>query len=254
MNNQSNTTDGFYIRDLVSQMKYPESKNKSSSHFPYLSPGTNAIIQWSNTTPDLNPAIVNQIATNLGLTFTREKEQPAEGEVCFMNSPEVRPEFRLTFAPIDILDYTYAVLHSPACREKYKEFLNIDSSKVPYPKDTTTFWKLVELGGKLRQIHLLECPVVQKLITQYPIEGNNVVEKIKYQDQKVFINDLQYFQNVPEAAWNFYISDDQPAQKWLKERRGHELTFEDILQYQEIIVALMETDRLMKEIDKIKIE
>jgi hypothetical protein len=215
-------------------------------------------------TPNLNLEIVNQIAEKLSLTFTNEKEIPAEGEVCFINSPEVRPEFRLTFAPIDILDYIYAVLHSPTYRKKYKEFLKIDFPRVPYPEDSTTFWKLVKLGGELRQIHLLECSVVEKFITKYPVDGNNMVGKIHFENNRVFINydksspsgieGLQYFDNVPQIAWEFYIGGYQPAQKWLKDRKGRELNFEDILHYQKIIVALTETDRIMKEIDKIKID
>ncbi|MFS8083982.1 MAG: type ISP restriction/modification enzyme, partial [Ginsengibacter sp.] len=221
---------------------YPEKKDQQT------------INQSTERAPNLSPEIVNQIASQLSLTFTNEKEIPIEGEVCFANSKEVRPEFRLTFAPIDILDYIYAVLHSPTYREKYKEFLKIDFPRVPYPKDTTTFWKLVALGGELRQIHLLESPIVEKYITQYPVDGNNMVGKIKYQDNKVLINETQYFDHVPEIAWEFYIGGYQPAQKWLKDRKGRELNFEDILHYQKIIVALMETDRIMKEIDKIKID
>ncbi|HRN45293.1 MAG TPA: hypothetical protein PLH20_11050, partial [Flavobacterium sp.] len=70
---------------------------------------------------------------------------------------------------------------------------------------------------------------------------------------KVFINETQYFNNVPELAWNFYIGGYQPAQKWLKDRKGRELSYEDILYYQKMIVALNETDRIMKEIDKVEI-
>jgi hypothetical protein len=105
---------------------------------------------------------------------------------------------------------------------------------------------------KIRQIHLLESPIVEKYITQYPIDGNNVVGKTKYQDGKVFINDIQSFDNVPQIAWEFYIGVYQPAQKWLKDRKERTLEFDDILHYHKIIVALSETDRLMKEIDKIK--
>ena len=43
------------------------------------------------------------------------------------------------------------------------------------------------------------------------------------------------------------------AQKWLKDRNGRKLEWEDIAHYQKIIVALSETDRIMKEIDGIKI-
>nr|WP_279347069.1 type ISP restriction/modification enzyme [Gramella sp. AN32] len=70
---------------------------------------------------------------------------------------------------------------------------------------------------------------------------------------KVWINDTQYFENVPKTAWEFYIGGYQPAQKWLKDRKGRKLSFEDILHYQKIIVALTETHRLMQEIDKIEI-
>ncbi|HPS13800.1 MAG TPA: hypothetical protein PLB87_11020, partial [Prolixibacteraceae bacterium] len=70
---------------------------------------------------------------------------------------------------------------------------------------------------------------------------------------KIYINDTQYFDNVPSLAWNFYIGGYQPAQKWLKDRKGRKLDFEDILHYQKIIVALTETDRIMKEIDQIEI-
>jgi len=80
-----------------------------------------------------------------------------------------------------------------------------------------------------------------------------MVTKLNYQNGKVYINETQYFDNVPEIAWNFYIGGYQPAQKWLKDRKGRELNYEDILHYQKIIVALSETDRIMKEIDKIEI-
>ncbi len=102
--------------------------------------------------------------------------------------------------------------------------------------------------------YLIESPIVEKYITQYPVDGDNVVIKPKFENGKVFINDTQYFNNVPQIAWEFYIGGYQPAQKWLKDRKGRKLGFEDILHYQKIIVALTETDRLMKEIDKIEIE
>lgn len=207
--------------------------------FPlYLYPETSAQTTFDQTTrtPNLNPAIVQQIADTIGLRFTNEKEADAG-----------------TFAPIDILDYIYAVLHSPTYRETYKEFLKIDFPRVPYPKDAPTFWALVALGNELRQLHLLESPKVEKYLTQYPADGDNVVGKIKYENGNVYINEAQYFANVPPVAWAFYIGGYQPAQKWLKDRKGRELGFEDILHYQKIIVALVETDRIMKEIAEIAV-
>jgi predicted helicase len=242
---QFKTGDNYYhafISNRIFESSYVSNRTSEiTSTFPlYLYPETNGqqtIGQGSERTPNLNIEIVNQIADKLGLTFTNEKETSND-----------------TFAPIDILDYIYAVLHSPTYREKYKEFLKIDFPRVPYPKDKDTFWQLVKLGGQIREIHLLESPSVENYITQYPIDGDNVVVKTKYENGKVYINDTQYFDNVPQTAWNFFIGGYQPAQKWLKDRKDRKLEFDDILHYQKIIVALTETDRLMKEIDKIEIE
>ena len=204
-------------------------------HFVSLNKGFQPLVPHNNRrTPNLKMEIVNQISEKLGLTFTNEKE-----------------ETKNTFAPIDILDYIYAVLHSPTYREKYKEFLKIDFPRVPYPENKEIFWQLVKLGGEIRQIHLLESPKVEDYITKYPVDGDNIVEKPQYKDGNVWINKEQYFENVTETAWNFYIGGYQPAQKWLKDRKGRELSVDNILHYQKIIVALTETDRLMKEIDKV---
>jgi predicted helicase len=183
-------------------------------------------------TPNLNKAIVDEIAASIGLTFTPEKEERAG-----------------TFAPIDLLDYIYAVLHSPAYREKYKEFLKIDFPRVPYPNNQQTFWHLVALGSELRELHLLESPTVDQRLTSYPVSGDNIVGKLNYQEGKLYINETQYFDGVPSVAWEFYIGGYQPAQKWLKDRKGKELSFEDVRHYQRIIVALTETARIMREID-----
>lgn len=231
----------MFITNSVTDLHILDSAADSTYNFPlYLYPETSTqqtLDGQQQRQPNLNKEIVEKIAAGIGLKFTPEKE----------TTPG-------TLAPIDILDYIYAVLHSPAYREKYKEFLKIDFPRVPYPNNKEIFWQLVKLGGQLRQIHLLESPVVEKYITKYPADGSNEVEKPLYKNGNVYINDTQYFANVPEIAWNFYIGGYQPAQKWLKDRKGRTLTFEDILHYQKIIVALSETDRLMKEIDKIEIE
>ena len=136
---------------------------------------------------------------------------------------------------------------------------------MPYPHDTAQFWQLVALGGELRQLHLLEGAAINKLITSYPENGNNLVDKPRYEpDQhnvsdlnnsqgKVYINATQYFAGVPQLAWEFYIGSYQPAQKWLKDRKGRTLGFEDILHYQKIIKSLVETDRVMQAIDQLNI-
>ncbi len=197
--------------------------------------------------PNLNLKIVKRIEEIISEKFVNEKELQSD-----------------TFTPLELFDYIYGILHSTKYREKYKELLKIDFPKIPYPKDKETFWQLVKLGSELRQIHLLESPKVEHYITLYPVGGDNSVRKInavpgcdppcRANHLRAYINDTQYFDNVPEVAWNFYIGGYQPAQKWLKDRKGRKLEYEDILHYQKIIAALTETDRLMKEIDKIEFE
>jgi predicted helicase len=164
--------------------------------------------------------------------------------------PDVQPQ--------SLFDYIYAVLHSRAYRHRYAEFLKSDFPRIPYPKDKKTFHALAAKGAELRGLHLMESPALDNLITTYPNGGTHEIVASRWEDGKgksrlgrVWINSTQYFDNVPLAAWEFYIGGYQPAQKWLKDRKGRKLTSDDLLHWQRIIVALAETDRVMSEIDKI---
>ncbi|TAE70613.1 MAG: DNA methyltransferase [Bacteroidetes bacterium] len=187
--------------------------------------------------PNLSSKIIKNIAQNLDLIFVNEKQKNEE-----------------TFSPIDILDYIYAVLHSNIYREKYSEFLKTDFPKIPFPNDKNKFWKLIHIGKKIREIHLLEDEMVDNYQTKFDINGKNNIEKIKFEDEKVFINEKQYFSNVPKNVWEFYIGGYQPAQKWLKDRKDTILSLDDIVHYQKIITALTHTHIYMKQIDEIGIE
>ena len=248
----------IFMTDRISEAIFLSSKTGSNAmNIPlYFYPDTQSELLDEDKPvrmPNLDPEIVADIAQAIGLTFTNEKEDTAG-----------------TFAPIDILDYIYAVLHSPTYRETYKEFLKIDFPRVPYPRDTDTFWQLVALGGELRQIHLLESP---KLAAQtkalgigYPVGGDNAVtrkmtktsvgfepDEVDSSIGKVWLNDTQYFTNVPLIAWEFYIGGYQPAQKWLKDRQGRTLDMSDVRHYMNIIAALSLTHELMQQIDNIDV-
>ena len=204
--------------------------------------------------PNFDAKIITAFASQLGLTFVHEKPSDEDNKV---------------FTPIDVLDYIYAVLHSPSYRETYKEFLKIDFPRVPYPTDVEVFWSLVKLGGQLRAIHLLDDAAFddEKLSTTFnnlKAEGqadNTITRKIIKTDWeltngagepntgRVFINDNQFFGNIPETAFNFYIGGYQPAQKWLKDRQGRELTRADKKHYGRMIDALIRTAALMGLID-----
>lgn len=149
----------------------------------------------------------------------------------------------------DILDYVYAVLHSPSYRKNYREFLRVDFPRIPFPRDKKQLEKLTEKGKELRELHLMESSLLSNMTITFPVEGCDKVEKIEYSAGRVYINGDQYFGNVPEVAWNFYIGGYQPAQKWLKDRKDRVLSSDDIEHYQKVIIALIETNRIMGEIN-----
>lgn len=229
--------DVFITKDITEKGIMAMRVSNTAPIFPlYLYEDTSTQTSFfdQNRKPNLNMDIVHELEQKLGLTFTPEKED-ATG----------------TFAPIDILDYIYGVLHSNKYRNKYKEFLKIDFPCIPYPKNAEYFFKVAQPGKQLREIHLLESPIINEFITSYPVGGDNEVVKPGYKDNKVYINRTQYFDNVPEIAWNFYIGGYQPAQKWLKDRKGRILSYEDVIHYQKIIKALTETHTFMQQIDEI---
>jgi very-short-patch-repair endonuclease len=446
---------------------HPSNGGESWTRWVELSGGD--ISQWgefSNRVANLDPMIAEKIAQSIGMKYapteTSLKTNFANfppvsvGGISARNSPPlegcpkggvVASESSTTdiLTPEAILDYIYAVLHSPSYREKYKEFLKIDFPRVPYPQDRESFDALVKLGGELRVLHLLESPKVEEYITTFPVAGTNEVgkilprstdnsshsrevlsenspsaegvafdvgewqgrfplrklwdlpynpllkerarelrtqgilsevlfwnmvknkqilwldfdrqriignyivdfylsslgmvfeidgsshdDKVEYDANRdeflqslglqvihildhdvkkniewvmhivresiekrrlefeettqpsgqpphpvghpsmggefseqtqygaswddfldIYINDIQYFGSVPRVAWEFYIGWYQPAQKWLKDRKGRTLTWEDIAHYQSMIVALTETARVMGEVDKV---
>lgn len=161
----------------------------------------------------------------------------------------IEKELGETIAPQELFDYIYAVLHSPKYRETYKEFLKIDFPRIPYPKDAEKYHLLAAKGAELRRLHLMEGADGWVTNVTFPINGDNIVDRPEFKDSKVYINKNQYFGNVSELAWDFYIGGYQPVQKWLKDRKGHKLEWEDLMHYGRIVYALQETGRIMKEID-----
>ena len=82
-------------------------------------------------------------------------------------------------------------------------------------------------------------------------EGNDTLEYRRWEHGKIYFNDTQYFDNVPQEVWGFYIGGYQVADKWLKDRVNTDISYNEIVQYQNILYAIEETIKLMKDIDDI---
>jgi hypothetical protein len=225
-----------FISRLLSDMCGISSQTKETGYmFPLYLYSANPLPDEPIRTPNLNKDIVAKISTGTGLRFTNEDNGLSKA-----------------FAPLDLFDYIYAVLHSPAYREKYGEFLKINFPRVPYPESAKQFRALAKTGEKLRRLHLLDGVEPMDGVADFQIPGSDVVENIQYEpgkaDGRVYINNTQYFGNIPAVAWEFYIGGYQPAQKWLKDRKGRTLEFGDIQHYRRVIRVLAETAKIMGEI------
>ena len=211
----------IFLSNILVDKTFLSSKD-NVSFFPLYNPAKPVdIFEKSDLVPNFHPETLKKIEKTLG-----EKVEPLE-----------------------LFDYIYAVLHNPAYRRRYAEFLKIDFPRIPYPADAALYHSLVEKGSELRRLHLMEDSDRWDVTTTYPIAGTNEVTELTYRDGRVHINPSQYFGNVSETTWTFFIGGYQPAQKWLKDRRGRTLGFADIRHYQQIIAALDATHRLMGEIE-----
>jgi len=157
--------------------------------------------------------------------------------------------------PEAIFYYIYAIFHSPTYRQRYAEFLKIDFPRVPLTSNDQLFKDLGAKGQELVDLHLMKSKKLNKLITKMNGDGDNAVTEVTYKpaEQRVYINKTRYFEGIAPEVWEFKIGGYQVLDKWLKDRKKAKrtLSFDDVLHYQKVVVALKETMQLMVEIDQL---
>ena len=189
-------------------------------------------------TPNLAPTFTGALADATGLRFT----------------PDGPGDLNATFGPEDVFHYIYAVLHSPEYRRRYADFLKSDFPRVPPPGDRALFAELVGLGARIAALHLMEGNGVDA--PAFTVAGDNRVERVRYAEPsgdtpgRVWINGEQHFEGVSPETWALTIGGYRPAEKWLKDRKGRTLSFDDIAWYRRVCAALAETPRVMERIDE----
>ena len=189
--------------------------------------------------PNLSEEFVEALASSLELEFISD----ASGNL------------QESFGPADVLNYIYAVLHSPEYRQRYADFLKSDFPRIPLASDPTVFAALVSLGGNLTALHLMESEGDE--VPAFPATGSNRVDSVRYAPPskgapgRVFINRIQHFEDVSLETWEFTIGGYRPAEKWLKDRKDRVLSDDDIAHYRLVLAALGGTERLMNDIDEL---
>ncbi|MFN5953712.1 MAG: type ISP restriction/modification enzyme [Dolichospermum sp.] len=234
--------DNFFVSDQITDKCIISSLDNASIFPLYLYPTNTPTLFDSTPTnapgerkPNLSPEFITQFSQKLDLEFISDG----------------KGDKNKTFGPEDIFNYIYAIFHAPIYRQRYAEFLKIDFPRVPLTANAALFWELVIKGDKLVKYHLMKETGTE--ISTYPIPGSDLVEQVKYHEnhQQIWINAEQYFDQVPQQIWNFYIGGYQVCQKWLKDRKGRQLNFDDISHYQNIISIISETIKIMEHIDQI---
>jgi len=217
---------GSYVFPLY---LYPSEKD----HFVNGNESGNGHYKELPRKPNFSPEFISELENKLKLQFISEN----------------KGDFNQTISALDVFHYIYAIFHSPTYRKRYAEFLKMDFPRLPLTNDKKLFEQLAILGEQLVNIHLMKTDLDYE--HNFPIEGNNIVEKVEYKNEKIYINKTQYFNNVKLDIWIFHIGGYQVCQKWLKDRKEQALTFEDCEQYLYILTALKKTQQLMEKIDEI---
>jgi len=152
-----------------------------------------------------------------------------------------------SISPKEIFSYIYAILYSPTYREAYREFLKIDFPRINFVKNYDAFKSISDLGARLVSLHLMKAQMETN--TTFNVQGSNVVEFVKYSEGHVYINNAQFFDRIPDEAWTFYIGGYQVLDKWLKSRKGRELSSVEIEHFLQIVEVIKKTIKYMKQID-----
>ena len=246
----------FATRFISEKILLSAKTSINSFHFPLYLYSTAKTDLFDNSAaggrrPNLAPEFIADFSARLQLDFV----------------PDGFGDLRKTFGPEDVFHYAYAMFHSPTYRSRYAPFLKIDFPRLPLTRDVALFRSLCAFGKELVALHLMEeippNPPLSKgggaaggFAVSYPIAGDNMVDSVRYTEPtndvpgRVWINQTQYFDNVPPEVWGYHIGGYQVCQKWLKDRKGRQLSYDDLTHYRGIVAALARTIELQAAIDE----
>lgn len=227
--NKSPTTDHFFVTTGLQETKCGERTTQSQGFPLWLHPRKSA---------DLLDSSTQGREANLGPEFV----------------VSISKAVHRTPTPEDTMAYIYALLYAPSYRARYADFLKRDYPRIPLTSDCKLFDKLVVAGRELVSLHTMSITLPRA--TRFDIAGSNEVKKVRWAPSatggagRVYINEAQFFDDVPQSVWDIHIGGYRVADKWLKDRKGRLLSYDDLTNYQAIISALIRTLELQTTIDE----
>ena len=170
-------------------------------------------------------------------------------------SPAITEQLKKVFkkipSPEQIFFYIYSALYSNTYRTKYAEFLKIDFPRIPFSKNYEIFNAMAQYGKRLVDLHLLKSSEIDPPAAKFQGKGDSRVEKVRYDNERAYINKNQYFEGMEPEVWEYQIGGYQVCNKWLKDRKDKSLSLEEIKHYCKIVTSLGKTIEIQNVIDEI---
>ncbi|MBM4466156.1 MAG: hypothetical protein FJ014_11490 [Chloroflexi bacterium] len=243
--------------------------------------------EYETPKPNLSPEFIATVEEKLGLEFVREGKGDigqAQGTAPTTFGPEDifhyayavfhSPTYRERYAEFLKIDFPRLPLTSDrelfkALAERGEELVSLHLMETPKLNGLITHFP-VPGSNEVEKVRYVEQVTEEKeapIATSRPsVRVSNLRLPLVFEHQtqveikpkpepeprptgRVYINKTQYFEGIEPEVWEFQIGGYQVLHKWLTDRKGRKLTFDDLFHWQKIVVALKETMRLMGEID-----
>ena len=146
-----------------------------------------------------------------------------------------------------IFDYCYGILNDPKYVKENNEFLIRDCPKIPIIENEKMLEKYVEVGAKLRELHLMKTNI-QKDLRLESSNNNLLIEMVKYKNGKLSINKDTAILGITEEIYNYYLGSYQVIDKFVKSHKGECLNIDLFNHIKKIAGIIEETIKIQIEL------
>ena len=243
----------FYHEKMVDRMRKDVMKNM-------IKPNLALLVSKQLASPTYKNVLVTNTLSDAHVISNKTKEGNYHFPLCLYIANEKRKtninekitdflkkKYEIEVSPEELFYYIYAILHSTKYREKYLQFLQSDFPRIPFVTTYDNFKALSNIGKRLVELHLMMNKYDSNV--KFDVQGTNTVQRVNYEDGKLWINNEQFFADIPENVWQFRIGSYNILEKWLKSRKGRNLNGNEIEIFIQIIELVKRTFDCIKDID-----
>lgn len=151
----------------------------------------------------------------------------------------------------DFFYYANAILHSTQFKKRYGYRLEKDFARIPVTSKKALYFELVKEGEQLANAYIFK--KLLSVNSKFPEKGSNEIKKIVYEpkQERIYINDNQYFSNISSDVWNYMTGGYQVLNKWLGYRKEQKINFNEISDFLKNVSVIESLIQTCSHIDKI---